>query len=930
MTPERRRRIESLFESAVKLPPATRGVFLEQACASDVALRMEVELLLRLDGEAQDFLESPATELRQETDSADDLTGSRVGVYKVTARIGEGGMGIVYRAHDTQLDRTVAIKVLPAGLVSDPDRRRRFVQEAKAASALNHPNIVTIHSIVRDTGAECIVMEHVAGRTLAQSIPENGLPLQAVLQIAIEIADALAAAHAAGIVHRDLKPANIMLAETGRVKVLDFGLAKLIKHEHDAMDALTGTDNLDWEAGSESTVAGVVQGTAAYMSPEQVQARRVDARSDVFSFGTVLYEMITGGRPFSGSSRAAIVSAILSEEPAALREFRATVPAALEDVVLRCLRKDPGRRYQTMKDVTAALEKVEAAKRRPWGWTAGAATVLLAVGLLAWREWLVARHAEPLKAVALTTYPGVLGYPSLSPDGNHVVFVWNGPKQDNPDIYVRTIGGPGTPSRLTTDPRNDFNPVWSPDGHWIGFLRESSPGHSHLRLLPTTGGPERELTEIRYGRLTSPPYVAWCPGSECLVVTDTSGEGGPDGLFEVSLATGQKKRITNPEAPAQSDIHPSISPDGRVLVFRRHKGVGIGQLYWLRLAKGSEPQPLTPPGLDAHHPAWMPDGNEILFSAERGLWRTAVPPKTAPDRLPFVGEEGLMPAISLPQSGGLPRLIYVRSVEDSNIWRIDSPGAGLPASSPPALAISSTRLDYNPHFSPDGRRVSFDSSRSGNTEVWLADPDGSNAVQVTSLHASSGFANWSPDGALLAFHSRVGGNWRAYLIPAMGGKPTFFAGNGCPSFSRDGKWIYFMDRDQIWKKMTSGGRALQITRNGGWAALESADGKDVYYRQAPNGPGPLWRIPVWGGEAVKVMDGMFDFFPVEKGVYYINEQTDEPKLQFLNFATGKSTLVARDLGRVRRGLTATSDGRTILFARVDSSSDDLMLVENFR
>jgi Tol biopolymer transport system component/tRNA A-37 threonylcarbamoyl transferase component Bud32 len=895
---------------------------------------MEVDLLLHLDDEAQDFLESPAIQLRPESGSAHDLTGRLVGVYRVGTRIGEGGMGVVYLARDTQLDRTVAIKVLPDGLVSDPDRRRRFIQEAKAASALNHPNIVTIYSIVRDGGVECIVMEHVAGRTLAQAIPRDGLPLAAVLRSAIEIADALAVAHAAGIIHRDLKPNNIMLAETGRVKMLDFGLAKLIKPEQDAMDMLAGSDHFRGTAPWDSTAAGVVQGTVAYMSPEQVEGRKLDPRSDIFSFGTVLYEMITGLRPFSGSSRAAIMSAILSEDPKGPREIRASVPAALEAVALRCLRKDPDRRYRTMNDVKTALEGIEAPKRRTRGWAAGAVAILLATGLLAWREWPVARHAEPLKAAALTTYPGVLGYPSLSPDGNHVVFMWNGPKQDNRDIYVRKIGGDGTPLRLTTDPRNDFNPVWSPDGRWIAFLRESSPGHSQLRLLPPAGGPEREVTEIRYSRLTSPPYVAWCPGGECLVVTDSSGEGGPDGLFEVSLKTGEKGQLTNPQVPTYSDVHPAVSPDGRTLVFRRHRGVGAGELYWLPLVTRSEPQLLVPPGLDAHFPAWTPNGREIVFSADGGLWRTAVPGKTAPSRLPFVGEEGLMPVISRPQPGRLPRLVYVRSIEDSNIWRIDTLGPGLPALSAPALAISSTRLDYNPHFSPDGGRVAFDSNRSGNVEIWLADSDGSNEVQLTSLRSSSGFANWSPDGRLIAFHSNAGGEWRAYLIPAAGGKPSIFAPNGWPSFSRDGKWIYFStsrtSRGEIWKIMTTGGDAVQLTRNGGLAALESSDGKYVYYRQSPNGPGPLWRIPVAGGEPVKVLDGMFDFYVLEQGIYYIDQQTEEAKLKYLSFANGNSTLVAHSLGKVRRGLTATADGRTILFARADSSADDLMLVENFR
>jgi hypothetical protein len=293
-----------------------------------------------------------------------------------------------------------------------------------------------------------------------------------------------------------------------------------------------------------------------------------------------------------------------------------------------------------------------------------------------------------------------------------------------------------------------------------------------------------------------------------------------------------------------------------------------------------------------------------------------------------------MPTISRSGPGESQRLVYVRSFEDSNIWRIDTPAPGAPASSPPVIAISSTRHDVNPSFSPDSRRVAFDSDRSGNSEVWLADLDGSNAVQLTSMDAASGFANWSPDGRLIAFHSNAGDEWHAYVIPASGGKPGRLAGNGWPYFSRDGRWIYFNwnrnRQGEIWKKMVSGGDAIQITRNGAVAGQESSDGEYLYYRLIPLGPGPLWRIPVSGGEPLKVLDGMFDFFVVEQGIYYIDQRTEEAKLKFLSFDTGKSTLVTRDLGRVKRGLTATSDARTILFARVDSSADDLMLVENFR
>ena len=302
MSDSRRQRIDDLFQQAAELEPESRPAFLDEACAGDESLRREVESLLAHDSEDGSTLTEAVAQAAEGAGPVQDLTGKRIGQYHVTGRIGEGGMGVVYRARDTELDRTVAIKVLPAERVADADRKRRFLHEAKAVSALNHPNIVTIHTIVHDGGAECIVMEYVAGRTLAEAIAKKGLPLKEALRIAIEIADAMAAAHTAGIVHRDLKPSNIMVTESGRVKVLDFGLAKLVESS-----AVPGS--------SANTEAGKVVGTAAYMSPEQAQGQKVDARSDVFSFGCVLYEMLTGRRAFQGDSAISTLAAIIHLEP---------------------------------------------------------------------------------------------------------------------------------------------------------------------------------------------------------------------------------------------------------------------------------------------------------------------------------------------------------------------------------------------------------------------------------------------------------------------------------------------------------------------------------------------------------------------------------------------------------------------------------------
>ena len=888
------------------------------------------------------------------------MIGRTLDHYRIESKLGEGGMGVVYRAHDVHLNRTVAAKVLPPEKFADSDRRERFVREARAASALNHPNIVTIYDIRSEEGVDFIVMEFVEGRTLDEAIPPGGMRVAEALGYGVQIADALARAHGAGILHRDIKPSNVMLTGEGRVKILDFGLAKLLEPVEPSPDGATLTRPL--------TEEGVVVGTAPYMSPEQAEGRPLDARSDVFSFGAVLYEMVTGRKPFTGDSRVAILSRILTAEPMPPHELAAAIPPDLEKAILRCLRKDPARRYQTMADLKVALEDLKAESAsgsapaavsdakapssRRWVWAA-AALVLVAGAFFAWRAQRVPTSGESFRAVALTTLPGVEFYPSFSPDGDDVAFTWPGPRQDNPDIYVQRIGS-GSPLRLTTDPLNDYNPVWSPDGRWIAFLRSQPLAPSglrsrELRLIPPLGGPERKLADIRSqdfagGLYPDAVYLAWSPDSSSLVVTDSPGEGQPDALFVVSLETGEKRQLTNPQPPVLADTSPAVSPDGSSLVFLRRTSWGSGQLRLLALGKGliaaGEPERLTPAELRADYPAWMPDGKEIVFSAKGNLWRLAVAGENTPTRIPYVGEDGSMPAISRSQPGKPARLAYVRSFADGNIWRIETSTPGAPASSAPVMAISSTKPEYHVEFSPDGRRVAFISTRSGDPEIWVSDPDGSNAVRLTSMGArDTNCPHWSPDGQLIAFSSTLEGEFDVYVVPGGGGKPRRLTSHPAvdlnPRFSRDGKWIYFASMRsgdyRVWKIPAAGGDAVQVTPNQGSGAFESPDGSNIYYLEF-SVVSPAWRLPTSGGEPVKVLDGVvwFNFWLLEKGAYYIDRPGGESQLGYLDFVTGKSTTVARNLGEVSSGLTASPDGRTILFSRVDSSADDLMLVENFR
>jgi Tol biopolymer transport system component len=783
-------------------------------------------------------------------------------------------------------------------------------------------------------------------------IRDRPLRLEEALDIAIQAAEGLAAAHQKGVVHRDIKSSNLMVTSTGQLKVMDFGLAQL-----------TGETRL--------TKTDTVVGTPAYMSPEQAQRQLTDRRTDIWSLGVVLYEMLTGRLPFEGEREAAVVHAIIQDSHEPVTALRAGVPLELDRILSKALSKSPAQRYQHLDDMLVDLRAVRSnlsgqralTAREPlprrWLWPVAAAALLMA-GYLAWRAGRGPGSMEPFRAVPLTTLRGLHRSPSFSPDGNQVAFTWTGVKGNNPDIYVQMIGV-GSPLQLTRDPGNDYNPIWSPDGQSIAFLRRQSDSQvSELLVIPPLGGTERKMTELRIrdGFSVTPPYVTWCPDGTCFIATNSPGEGKPDALFVISIETGEKKQLTYPNPPTNGDSHPAISPDGSWLVFRRPAGgMYTGALYRVRLGKdftaADEPQRITPMDLDAGFPTWMPNGEEILLSGRAGLWKLAVPGEAKPARVPFVGEDGLMPVVSQPQPGKPSRLAYVRSFLDDNIWRVETSAPGVPASSQAVISVASTRRDDMPQLSPDGRRVAFTSDRSGEWEIWAADPDGANAMQLTNIGAiASGYPHWSPDGSQIVFHSNVEGQWDVFVVPSTGGKvrnltsPPFR--DYFPSYSRDGRWIYFNSSrsgaTRIWKMPAPGGDAVQVTNDAGEAPQESPDGAWLYFVQNIEGASPLWRIPVAGGAPVKVLDNvdLVNFVVMEKGIYYIDRilggagihyldrSAGETRLRYFDLATRRSVTIANNLGNVDVPLSASRDGRTIIYPRVDSAVDDLMLVENFR
>jgi Tol biopolymer transport system component/predicted Ser/Thr protein kinase len=968
---EIRKRAEELYHAALRQEGSRRAAFLEEACAGDEALLREVESLLAGVPPAEPSSEVPGSEAptQQAPGPGEGAPGRRLSHYEIVSRIGSGGMGEVYRARDLSLGRDAAIKVMQTGFASEPERLKRFEREARAAAALNHPNIATVYEIGAHEGTHFIAMELVEGRTLRELLEERSLCVKEVLEIATQVAGGLAKAHAAGIVHRDLKPGNLMVTSDGLAKVLDFGLAKRTLQASDVSNEIT----------REGTVLGTVQ----YMSPEQAAGRGVDHRSDQFSFGSILYEMATGKRAFEKDTTAETLAAIIKDDPEPIRRLDANIPGELSGIVERCLSKDPDGRYDSTGDLAKDLARssaavVPAAARRWIRWRPVIGLTAFAAVAAAVLYWQASRPEAPesratsVQVVPLTTYPGREAEPTFSPDGSQVAFSWNGENQDNHDIYVKVIGTE-QPLRLTSDPARDGSPAWSPDGGRIAFLRAQPGGGSEVRLIAPTGGPETRLTEVG-----SPPEdgLAWSPDGQSLAVVDRSSPKEPFGLFVFDTATGRKERLTSPASATafRGDLQPAFSPDGRTVAFKRaDPGPAFVQVV---PASGGEPRALAPTNHGTTRLAWTPNGEEIIFDAHIDVSEGALPN-------PSVARVSSSPPVlwGIPVDGGPVRqlvgsadplgvavsregnrLTYARRTHVRDIWRLDLQRQGSTSEAQTPF-IASTERDMNPQFSPDDRQVVFTSGRSGAYEIWVADHEGANLLRLTFLGGSggSGSPRWSPDGKNIAFdfwtrdeRERVGLD--IYVVSASGGPPGQIttdpsSHDAAPSWSRDGRWIYFAsDRSgqwQVWRVPSDGeteGSARQVTQRGGFRSIESVDGEYLYFcrrRSLPEDPeNAILKVPVDGGDEEVVIESLGSSWAnwevTAEGIYFVDLDTtasgERWVVNFFSFDQHGVTQVAQ----LRHppylngpAFDISSDGRWILSTQVQETAD-LMLVENFR
>ena len=876
MSPERWQKINDVFQSVVELELDEQSAYLKKACADDKSLREQVETLLAANNEAGTFIAGNAAKdvghlLTLENQKT--LTGESLGHYEIISILGTGGMGKVYLAKDSKLNRSIAVKTLPNSFSSDSDHVKRLQTEARAAANLNHPNVATIYSVEEtDDNQTFITMEYVEGKPLSKMIPESGFDQRTFLDLFISIADALAHAHEKGIVHRDIKPSNIMITPAGEPKILDFGLAQIDRKRLGDEDS---TLNL--------TKTGQVLGTPAYMSPEQAKGEEADHRTDIFSLGVVMYEAITGERPFKGDNYASVVIKLLQKDARNISEIKPEVPYLLSRLIMKCLSKEPRYRYQSMNEVRVLLKEINSAidsgaslsrpaqkalipQKNYLPWLIGGVLLLLlaTASFFAWNffqtddtntEEITRFHIQPP-----STDPSDLFNVRITPDGKNLIF---SSKQDEVDmLFIRPLDKfEATPIKGT---ENGNDPLISPDGEWLAFRY----GIKGLRKVPLTGGAPISICDSCDVGSGSD----W--GTDNMIVY-----ADKTGIHRVSADGGEPERLTtvNKDAGEKSHLSPIFLPDQKGVIFTISKK-NKRSLAVLSL-ESKELKTLELPG-SVGYPKFLKTGH-LLYGREEQIF--AVPfdvqnLKIAGKSIPVLeGVFSFLPDINISETGTLIYLPAVSLKSNSLVW-VDKAGKDSPA-------LKKRGNFFAPKLSPDGKQVAV----ALNGDIWVFDLNSDRGIRLTT-QGKAGYPLWTKDGKSIIYRVVVEDVWTIYKknangtgeaekihtsdfevrpysihptkpIVALSAFPAQGKGNivalyfedgttknlvkapfiaDMPNFSPDGKWLaYFATEsgnNQIFIQPLEGDSSERflVSKQTGIAPVWARDGKKIFYRTVNN------------------------------------------------------------------------------------------------